>query len=49
MVKAHWDSAKASPLGGVDAAVPAWAADQSDGALGRELAAGGGKTHVALV
>ena len=46
-MKAYRGAAEASPMGGVDAAISSWAADQCNEALGRDLTADEEKTHVA--
>ena len=48
-MEAHWDAAHASPLGGVDAAISIWAADQCNKPLAQGLAAGEGEMRGALV
>ena len=43
-----WDTARASPLAGVDAAISAWAADQRSKAMGRVLSVAEAQLHGAL-
>ena len=47
-MEAPWDANRASPVGGMDAAIFAWATEERSRVLGQELAGGGGKLYEGL-